>query len=218
MTLEIITCDQGSPEWLRARLGLPTASEFATVMAKGKDGGASLTRKKYLHQLAAEILTDEPAENYTNAHMERGKMQEDEARRLYAFMHDAEPQRVGFIRNGAKGASPDALIGADGGLEVKTRLPHLQVELLLLDRMPPEHRAQVQGNIWIAEREWWDVAIFSPGLPLFVCRDYRDDGYIANLAGAVERFNAELAEIVERVRRYGMPLKTQLEQSLASLP
>lgn len=218
MSLEIIDCIQGSPDWLRARLGLPTMSEAATIMAKGKDGGASLTRKKYLHQLAAEIITGELGESYTNPYMERGKAQEDEARRTYAFVHDAEPERVGFIRNGPKGCSPDALIGKSGLLEIKTRAPHLQVELLLLDRFPPEHRAQVQGNLWVSEREWCDLAVYSPGLPLYVSRQYRDDGYIANLAGAVAQFNEELAEIVERVRRYGTPLTTQLEQSLASLP
>lgn len=216
MTLEIVDCLQGSPEWFRARLGLPTMSEAATIMAKGRDGGASLTRKKYLHQLAAEIVTGEPGESYSNPYMERGKAQEAEARRLYAFIHDADPELVGFIRNGQKGASPDALIGSGGLLEIKTRLGHLHVELLLADRFPPEHRAQVQGAIWVAEREWCDLAVYSPGLPLYVCREYRDDGYIANLAGAVARFNDELSEIVERVRRYGMPLSEQLSQSLAA--
>lgn len=214
MTVEFIDCEQGSPDWFRARIGLPTASEFATVIAKGKDGGASLTRKRYLHQLAAEILTGEIGESYHNTAMERGKAQEAEARRLYAFMHEADPELIGFIRNGPKGASPDALIGNDGLLEIKTRAPHLQVELLLADRLPPEHRAQVQGGIWIAERDWCDLAVYSPGLPLFVTREYRDDGYIANLAGAVAKFNEELAETVERVRCYGMPLTEKLQASL----
>ena len=36
---EIIVCDQGTPEWHRARLGIPTASCFATVMATAKSSG-----------------------------------------------------------------------------------------------------------------------------------------------------------------------------------
>jgi hypothetical protein len=47
--------------------------------------------------------------------MERGQAMEEEARELYAFDHDAEPQLVGFIRNGPKGCSPRRLIGANGG-------------------------------------------------------------------------------------------------------
>lgn len=220
MTLQILNCLQGSSEWYRARLGLPTMSEAATILAKGRDGGTSLTRKKYLHRLAAEIVTEMPVETYSNGHMDRGKAQEDEARRMYAFMRDADPERVGFIRNGQKGCSPDALLRLDGLLEIKTRTPDLQIELLLQDRLPPEHRAQVQGNIWVAEREWCDLAVYSPGLPLFVCREYRDDGYIANLAGAVNRFNEELAEIVEKIRAYGgaPDLTGQLRRTIALLP
>lgn len=93
--------DQGSAEWHRLRCGIPTASNFATVMAKGE----GKTRSKYMRELAGEIITGECAESYSNAHMERGKEQEDDARRLYAFLTDSEPQLVGFIRNGKKGAS-----------------------------------------------------------------------------------------------------------------
>lgn len=203
MTLVVIGCDQGSEEWARARLGIPTASRFHTVLAKGKDGGASVTRRTYLMELAGEIITGEPMESFKNGHMERGIAMEDEARDLYSFMHDVEPQRVGFILNGAKGCSPDSLLGEDGMLEVKTKLPHLLAELLLKDEFPPEHKAQCQGALWVAQREWIDIAVYYPKMPLFVKRAARDEAYIATLAVAVDKFNAELATIVERIRRYG---------------
>ena len=217
MALEIFDVDQGSEAWFRLRAGIPTASEFHTVLAKGRDGGQSLTRKKYLHTLAAEIISGAPVTGYSNADMERGKIQEAEAREYYALMHDLDPDRVGFIRNGDKGCSPDALLGKDGGLEIKTRTSHLQIELLLANRIPPEHKAQLQGNIWVSERQWWDIVVYCPGLPKFIAREYRDDGYIANLAGAVNRFNEELAEIVEKVRRFGEPRPSLTEQLKASL-
>lgn len=217
--LQVIECDQGSEEWYSARLGVPTASCFHIVMAKGKDGGASKTRADYIRKLAGEILTGEPMDSYSNAHMERGKEWEPDARNLYAFMQDCEPQLVGFIRNGQKGCSPDSLIGPDGGLEIKGALPHIQVERLLANRVPPEHRAQVQGNIWVAEREWWDFVSFCPKLPLFVIREYRDDDYIAKLEASVDAFNWELNETVERVRRLtgdGPDLRQQLQESIAA--
>jgi hypothetical protein len=217
--IEVFDCDQGSEEWLRCRLGLPTASEFATVLAKGKGGGESLTRAKYLRTLAAEIVTGEPGESYSNAFMERGKAQEAEARSLYAFTHDCEPALVGFIRSGGRGCSPDALIGSDGLLEVKTRMGHLQVELLLRDEFPLDHRAQCQGNLLVTEREWIDLACYSPGLPLFVSRQYRDDEYIRSLDRAIGFFNEELATMVERIRRYGTTpravVRAALEASVA---
>lgn len=210
--------EQGTDAWFQARLGLPTASEFATIMAKGRDGGASKTRRTYMLKLAGELLTGEPAESYTNVHMERGKAMEDEARETYAFVHDADIRRVGFIRNGMKGGSPDSLIGEEGGLEIKTALPHIQIERLLKDELPPEHKAQVQGNIWVAEREWWDFVSYWPRLPLFHKRIYRDDAYIRQISDAVDAFNDELAHLVERIRGYGQDnsaiAKDQLVQSM----
>lgn len=217
MAMQIIDCEQGSEAWFAARAGLPTASEFHTVMAKGRGGDDSKTRKTYMLKLAGEILTGDPMENYSNPHMERGKMMEEEARDCYCFMKDADITRVGFIRNGDTGCSPDSLIGTDGILEIKTKLPHLMIECLLKDEFPPEHRAQCQGALWVAERDWIDIAIYWPKLPLFVKRAYRDDGYIATIAGAVKAFNEELAETVERIRRYGAPKPTVKEQLVASV-
>jgi hypothetical protein len=100
--------------------------------------------------------------------------------------------------------------------EIKTKLPHLQVDCLLSDRVPPEHKAQCQGALWVAEREWIDFVSYWPGLPLFVTREHRDEDYIEKLADAVAEFNAELAQMVARVRALGgdNPLREQLKASL----
>ena len=199
--MEIFTdLEQGSEAWFRARAGLPTASKFATVMAKGE----GKTRSEYMRRLAGEILTGQPQEQFSNVHTDRGNAMEDEARETYAFINDAEIVRVGFIRNGNRGASPDSLVGSDGGLEIKTALPHIQIDRLERNRLPPEHTAQVQGNLWIAEREWWDFVSYWPGLPVLTVRVPRDEEYIANLCSEIDRFNDELAELVERIRNYGI--------------
>lgn len=200
MTIQIFDVQQGSPEWFACRAGIPTASKFATVMAKGE----GKTRAEYMRTLAGELLTGEPAEQFSNAHTERGNAMEDEARQTYAFINDAEITQVGFIRNGGKGASPDSLVGPNGGLEIKTALPKIQIDRLERNRLPPEHKAQVQGNLWIAEREWWDFVSYWPKLPVLTVRVYRDEEYIQTMAGEVDRFNDELAALVERIRNYGL--------------
>ena len=197
---EVFDCEQGTPEWFAARAGIPTASQFSTVLASGKGGGESLTRRKYLYQLAGEAITRTVADSFSNAHMERGKTMEADARRLYAFQADAEPRSVGFVRRGRAGASPDSLIDADGLLEIKTKLPHLQIECLLDNRVPSEHIAQIQGQMWVTGRDWCDFVSYWPGLPLFVKRVARDAAYIANLETQVARFNDELDAIVARVK------------------
>lgn len=201
--MQIIECDQGSEEWFAARAGIPTASEFHTVMAIGPKGGKSVTRVAYLNKLAGEILTGEPMASYSNVDMERGKLMEDEARDLYSFQNDIEPQRIGFVRNGEKGASPDSLLGDKGGLEIKSAAAHIQIARLLDGELPSEHKAQVHGNMWVCEREWWDFVSYCPKLPLLIKRVFRDEAYIKSIALAVELFNVELQQTVEYIRRYG---------------
>lgn len=198
--MQVFDFDQGEEEWFRARMGIPTASKFATVMAKGE----GKTRSEYMRKLAGEILTGEPQEAFSNGHTDRGNAMEDEARQHYAFVEVAEIHRVGFIRNGNKGASPDSLVGDNGGLEIKTALPHIQIDRLERDRLPPEHKAQVQGNLWLSEREWWDFVSYWPKLPILTVRVYRDEEYIKTMADEIDRFNDELAALVERIRHYGV--------------
>lgn len=198
MSVEILDCDQRSEAWYLARMGLPTASEFKAILAQGK----GLTRLSYMRRLAAEIVTQQPGETFESAAMIRGREMEAEARGFYAFMRDADPQTVGFIRNARKGCSPDSLLGNDGMLEIKTQRADLLIETILKDEFPSEHKAQCQGQLWIAEREWIDLAVYWPGMPFFVKRATRDDAYIAELDGAVETFNAELDAMVEKIRKY----------------
>lgn len=233
--MQIFNCEQGTPEWFEARKGIPTASEFSTVMAEGRQGllpaaimdamvkggctaeqvaaavkaarapGASPSqaRLKYMRTLAGEIIRGTPEEEgYSNAHMERGKVMEDEARDFYAFTRGVEPISVGFIREGNAGCSPDSLIGETGGLEIKSAIASVQIERLEKQELPSEHKAQVQGSLWVTGREWWDFLSYAEGLPPLVVHVERDEEYIAKLATAVEKFNSELADLVERVRGY----------------
>lgn len=195
--LEIISCEQKSPEWYAARAGLPTASMFATVMAQGE----GKTRNAYMRKLAGEIITGIPMESYTNDDMERGVAMEPELRSHYAFMHDADITPVGFIKNGLKGCSPDGLIGTDGMVEFKSAAPHVMIEILMAGEVPTKHKPQCQGNLWVAERVWIDLVIgSSPKLPLFVSRINRDETYIRKITGAVSDFNIELRQMVEKIR------------------
>ena len=194
------TIVQGTPEWLACRSGIPTSSKFSTVLAKGE----GKTRAKYMRQLAGEIITGRPMESYSNAHMERGHEMEPEARAHYAFLTDADIKQVGFIRNGQKGCSPDSLIGENGMLEIKSKLPDLVIECIERGSFPPEHKAQCQGALWVAEREWIDIVVYWPDMPIFINRAYRDEAYIADLSRAVSAFNDELAALVERIRDYGI--------------
>jgi len=203
-SLEIFDCEQGSLEWVHLRLGIPTASEFSTVMAVGKQGGESVTRRALMNRLAAEVLTGSPSDGaFESRHTLRGKEQETEAAEMYSFINNVELQHVGFVKNGIAGCSPDRLIGEDGGLEIKSGLSHIVIDAIRRDKFPPEHMAQCMGSIWVTERSWWDLVLYAPGLPLFQKRVYRDEEYIKKLKEAVEQFYGHMMQVVEFVRRYG---------------
>lgn len=202
--MEIFTCDQGTPEWFAARAGIPTASMFSTVLAKGKTAGSpSVTRRSYIMKLAGEIITGIPMDSFSNNHTERGHEQEPDARDLYSFQTGLQFERVGFIKDGRKGCSPDCLIGEDGGAEIKTRLASLQAELLCAGKIPPAHIPQIQGNMWVCKRKWWDFVSYCPRMPLFVERVHRDEVFIQRLATEVDRFLVELDEVVAQIRARG---------------
>ena len=199
--MQIFDCTQGTPEWFACRMGIPTASQFSTIMASGRGGGESKTRRTYMLKLAGEILTGDPMDSFSNSHTERGHEMEPQARSFYAMQRDVDPQLIGFIRSGDKGASPDSLIGNDGMLEIKTKLPHLMLDVLLRGEFPADHRAQCQGQLWVAEREWVDLICYWPKMPSFIIRAHRDEEYIKQISSAVDQFNDELAEIVARFQK-----------------
>ena len=206
MTVEMFPhIQQGTPEWYRIRAGLATASQFKTVKASGKAGGDSVTRRKYMLQLAGEIITGEPMESFSNGHMERGKRMEAEARAYYAFQHDEEPELIGFARDTEKGCgcSPDSLLGKTGLLEIKTHLPHILAEMILSGKPPSTHKAQVQGQLHVTDREFVDLLCYWPKFPPFDVRWYRDEPYIRQLAADIAAFNEELLATVEKIKRLG---------------
>lgn len=200
--IEIFDVEQGTTEWLQCRAGIPTASMFKDATAKGE----GKTRRTYMMKLIGERITGELSDSFGNAHTDRGTAMEPDARNAYSFLKDADPVQVGFIRNseavrfGPVGYSPDSLIDNNGCLEIKTKLPHLQCELLLSDRIPPEHMKQVQGGIWVAEREWCDFVSYWPGLPVFIKRAYRDEKAIKDLREGIESFYEEMLELEQKIR------------------
>ena len=106
---------------------------------------------------------------------------------------------MGIILNHNVGYSPDSLIGATGLLEIKTKLPKFQIEVLLNGEIPDEHIPQCQGGLWVSEREWIDFVSYWPGMPLFIKRAYRDDIMIRTIAERVEAFHEEMERRISQV-------------------
>lgn len=199
--MKILDVEQGSDEWFNARLGIPTASRFKDIITPAK-GDKSKSYKSYMYELIAEKLIKEKEESFKSEWMERGNEVEDLARSSYEFLHDVEVKQVGIMLNdaGTIGASPDGLIGEDGGLEIKCPKPSTLVKYMLDGRLPLEYKTQVMGNLWISEREWWDFVAFHPNMKMFKIRVYRDEEYIRKMAQHVNDFIHEMLENYEKIK------------------
>jgi len=193
---------QGSDEWKALRAGVATASEFSSILAKGQ----GKTRAAYMRRMVAERLIGAPMETYKNAHMVRGNEQEPDGREEYVVRTMTLVDTIGFAMHDTllAGSSPDGLVGLDGGLEIKSVIPTTQLDTIEAGGYPSEHKAQIQGNLWITGRQWWDFASFCPLMPanlrLYTFRVERDEKYIQELETEVRRFLVEVEQAVNKFR------------------
>ncbi|PVZ19962.1 MULTISPECIES: lambda exonuclease family protein [unclassified Pseudomonas] len=200
--MQIITdIQQGTPEWLKLRLGIITCSELDCLLVSGKgEAGFGVAAFTYMDQLIGERITEEAAEiPFQTKATTRGHELEGVAKGLYEAREGIGTDSVGIILNHGIGYSPDALVAADGLIEIKTKLPKFQVGVLLAGEVPKEHVAQCQGGLWVSEREWIDFISYWPGLPLFVKRVYRDEAMIRKLVERVKTFYEILDDRMDRV-------------------
>jgi len=190
--------EQGSPEWLAARLGIPSASMFAKIVTT--KGAWSTSADTYINQLVAERLTGEREEVFQSHHMIRGTELEPDARDLYSLMTDSEVTEVGFCLHDtlAAGCSPDGLIVEDGGLEIKCPAPSTHVEYLRGGVLPSKYKQQVMGCLWITGREWWDFMSYHPTMKPLIVRVERDEEYIAALENCVTQAVHLIEQNVEK--------------------
>lgn len=202
---------QGTSEWQSARLGIPTASCFDKIITP-KTMKLSGQSDGYAHQLIAEQILGEPLDNATSGFMQRGTLLEQRAVSWYELQHDLDTDPVGFVLRDDRrvGCSPDRFVGASGLLEVKCPAADTHVGYLLDDE-GIGYRAQVQGQLWICEREWIDTLSYSPRMPNALVRQHRDEEFITKLAAAVEQFLSSIEDFKARLERKGVVFERPVE-------
>lgn len=196
--MKIIDVLQSTPEWHKARCGIPTSSEFDKLLTT--KGEVSKQRQKYLYQLAGETITGIAEETYQNAVMQRGKEMEAEARQLYQLITGKEVKEIGFCLADGYGASPDGLVGEDGLVEIKCPTMAVHVGYLLDNAFPLDYFQQCQGQLLVTERKWVDFMSYYPGIKPLIIRVMRDEKFIKALKIELEVFCRELPEIVAKIK------------------
>jgi len=204
--------EQRSEQWYLDRLGCVTGSRFGDVIAVGRNGQPLKSRETVITEITLELLTGRPGPMWSSKATQWGVEHEPEARMAYEVRTGHMCEEVGFIRHPLHqqiGCSPDALIPAKGGMEIKcpyTTAVHLQT---LLHGMPEEHMPQVQGGMYCTKRDWWDFVSYHPDFPpemqLYIQRIERDQQYIdameEKILTAIEEINQNVMTLC---RKYGV--------------
>lgn len=200
--MKIINVTQGSGEWLRARAGVITASEFDSLMTplwKKREGEMP---QNYILRKIAERCMGLPLSDASGWALEQGAILESEAIPWLEFTYNLSVQRVGFITTDDSliGCSPDGLLGEDGGLEIKCPQPVAHLKYLLAGGLPREHVAQVHGSMYVTGRRWWKFVSYSRQFPPVVVTVERDEAIIAKIDAVIGEALAELEAKYETVR------------------
>jgi len=202
--MKIHDCIQGSPEWHLLRLGMVTGSRFKDAQAQNRQKtGPGETSIKYMAELIAERIKLEPAESYTSEAMQWGTATESEARMHYQEATDNIVTQVGFVqRDEYVGCSPDGLVGSDGMVEIKCPNSATHLKYVMIGGLPRDYEVQVQGNLWVCERQWCDFVSYDPRLEhsfYYKFRVERDDEYIAKLESKIDMFVTEMQKELEKL-------------------
>lgn len=201
-------CEQGTVEWHALRWGIPTASNFDKILTAG--GKPSKQADEYRRTLLCERYFGHPLETVKTSWMERGAEMEGEACAFYEFGREVAVGHVGIITNdaGTVGASPDGLVGDEGLVEFKCPTPENHVRYMLWSDVAKDYRVQLQGQLWIAEREWTDICSYHPAMEPVIVRVERDEEFIRLLANEMARFVYLLESEAEELIAQGRNMKT----------
>lgn len=172
--------DEDGSEWMALRIAKIGGSSIGKIMANyGKAFGDPAHDQA--ERVAVESITGEKAMNdYSNAHMERGKEQEPVAKALY------EERTFSIVTNGGfydfdnlVGVSPDGLSGVDGLLEIKSVIRKTHFKTIKRGAFDPSYKWQLYLNLKVSGRKWIDYveycAEFPEGKQLFVQRVFAKD-------------------------------------------
>jgi hypothetical protein len=196
-------CKQGSPEWIKLRLGIPTASSFEKILTPS--GKASTSVDGYMRELLSELILGHAIQAPTLAIMQRGHDLEATAVSYYEFQRDVKTKVVGFVTtdDGSYGASPDREVGEDGLLEIKCPTAAVHVGYMLTGGADRSYWPQLQGQLLVTGRKWVDIVSYHPDMDMVLVRVERDEEYINTLSKHLAVFCDRLRLGLELLKERG---------------
>ncbi|WP_244104416.1 lambda exonuclease family protein [Burkholderia gladioli] len=207
-TMNNAAIEQRSSAWHALRAGRITASRFADVVSLTKAGKPKAERDKYMREIVFERLAAMSTHEVGGRATKWGEEVEPYGRDQVVIATGHIIEDGGFFvhpRYDFLGASPDGLIGADGGYESKCPMDEAVHVNTMLNGMPSEHIPQVQGGMLVTGRKWWLFASYDPRFPdpysLYTQVVPRDDAYIDGvLLPGLLQFESEVNAMIEQLK------------------
>lgn len=196
---------QRSEEWFALRRGIPTCSRFDKIVT-AVTGKPSSMQDRLIDELISESILppEQGVVKYVSEEMEQGMILEAEARCSYELNHATAPvKEIGFLLHDSLlyGGSPDALVGDEGGAEIKCPSGPVHVGYFRAGVLPDCYKQQTHGYLAVTGRPWWDFYSYCRNLPPFHIRVMRDS-YTASLEAELIKFSIKYNEA--RVQ-FGLP-------------
>ena len=193
---------QRSPQWVGLGIGRVTSSNLHRWMAvakrPNKDGvhPPLKARTDYEREIAFEKRFKTSFNKFVTSAMQQGIDNEPFLREEYEKKFGVKVDEAGCFYNDFFRASPDGLVGLEGGVEFKWLLDTSWTEVVASGRpyagSSGDHMLQVQGNLLATGRKWWDYVAGNPTTGRFtIIRITPDKEIMAAIAESVK----EVAQI-----------------------
>lgn len=158
--LNILDCEQRSPEWYAVRDLKLTGSEANTIQANG--GGLETYVKRLVYEYDLFTKYGAREETYISFDMQRGIDEEPAAISLYELESNVVVIPVGFVIHGKhSGVSPDGFVGEDGLVEAKCPNIKNHYKILETEIIDKKYIDQMQMQMMCCGKKWCDFISYN---------------------------------------------------------
>lgn len=215
-------------DWQIERLGKTSPSTWGKLVKKDRSGGYILSTgkvaKDLIYKIAWErllksVLDGQKISNglsrisFNSKPTDHGNDYEGEAVLKYIEKTGNKVNLTAYRYhevNDYLGGTPDGFVGDDGLIEVKCPWNggnHLQT-LLEGEVYNQEYIYQMQGYMWICDKQWCDFVTYDPAMPdgldIAVVRVMRNDDVISGIRMVID-------QVIEKIKKLENELKQQNE-------
>jgi len=197
--------EQKSKDWFEIRRWKLTASNWQAIWNVWK----------WLDTYVVEVMSDYYSswveDNFISRDMQKGIDLEPLAREEYELVTGNKVTEVGFIEyDEYVWCSPDGLVGEDGWVEIKCLKDTNYFKIILNgeSEIDTKHIWQMQMNMLITGRQWWDYVVYCPNYErnIITFRIYPDSKQQAKLLEWFEIWKQKIEAIKKII---GTPNKVE---------